>query len=149
MVKGILLLHLSSTPPSSLFRLTRDLSRPLLLSSLQLHRSHPATAIRCASSSSSDSGNKKVSSRLSQVQQLLNEAEQRSLSADINAPIPKITLGPFLFLFSFILLMFAAKKLFLLLFIYLVSDHVTVNFARSGGPGGQNVNKGFIFIVSH
>ncbi|KAK2356058.1 peptidyl-tRNA hydrolase ICT1, mitochondrial [Trifolium repens] len=112
MVKGILLLHLSSIPPSSLLRLTRDLSRPLLLSSLQLHRSHPATAIRCASSSSSDSGNKKVSSRLSQVHQLLNEAEHRSLSADINAPIPKITL-----------------------------DHVTVNFARSGGPGGQNVNK--------
>jgi peptidyl-tRNA hydrolase ICT1 len=110
MVKGILLLHLSSTPPSSLFRLTRDLSRPLLLSSLQLHRSHPATAIRCASSSSSDSGNKKVSSRLSQVQQLLNEAEHRSLSADINAPIPKITLGPFLFLFSFILLIYAAKQ---------------------------------------
>jgi hypothetical protein len=24
------------------------------------------------------------------------------------------------------------------------ADHVTVNFARSGGPGGQNVNKGFI-----
>ncbi|WJX94554.1 aminoacyl-tRNA hydrolase [Trifolium repens] len=39
-----------------------------------------------------DSGNKKVSSRLSQVHQLLNEAEHRSLSADINAPIPKITL---------------------------------------------------------
>jgi hypothetical protein len=27
----------------------------------------------------------------------------------------------------------------------LSADHVTVNFARSGGPGGQNVNKGFIF----
>lgn len=23
------------------------------------------------------------------------------------------------------------------------SEHVTVSFARSGGPGGQNVNKGF------
>jgi hypothetical protein len=58
-------------------------------------------------------------------------------------------LGPFfLFLFSFILLIYAAKQ-FWLLFIYLVSDHVTVNFARSGGPGGQNVNKGFTFIVSH
>jgi hypothetical protein len=54
-------------------------------------------------------------------------------------------LGPFfLFLFSFILLIYAAKQ-FWLLFIYLVSDHVTVNFARSGGPGGQNVNKGFFF----
>lgn len=111
MVKGILLLHLSSTPPSSLLRITRDLSRPFFLSSLQLQRSHPATAIRCASSAS-DSGNNKVSSRLSQVHELLQEAEHRSISADYNAPIPKITL-----------------------------DHVTVNFARSGGPGGQNVNK--------
>lgn len=24
-------------------------------------------------------------------------------------------------------------------------DHVTVSFARSGGPGGQNVNKGINF----
>jgi hypothetical protein len=56
-------------------------------------------------------------------------------------------LGPFfLFLFSFILLIYAAKQ-FWLLFIYLVSDHVTVNFARSGGPGGQNVNKGFFFLL--
>lgn len=52
-----------------------------------------------------------MSSRLSQVQQLLQEAEERALSAD-SEPTPKITL-----------------------------DHVTVNFARSGGPGGQNVNK--------
>lgn len=28
-------------------------------------------------------------------------------------------------------------------YLYLVfADHVTLNFARSGGPGGQNVNKG-------
>ncbi|XP_058763906.1 uncharacterized protein LOC131637323 [Vicia villosa] len=110
MVKGILLLHLSPTPPSFLFPVTRNLSRPFFLPSLQSKRSHSATAIRCASSAS-DSGNK-VSSRLSQVQQLLQEAEHRSLSADNNGPIPKITL-----------------------------DHVTVSFARSGGPGGQNVNK--------
>jgi hypothetical protein len=96
MVKGILLLHLSSTPPSSLLRITRDLSRPFFLSSLQLQRSHPATAIRCASSAS-DSGNNKVSSRLSQVHELLQEAEHRSISADYNAPIPKITLGLFCF----------------------------------------------------
>ncbi|GMY30109.1 peptidyl-tRNA hydrolase ICT1, mitochondrial-like [Fagus crenata] len=63
--------------------------------------------IRCAAASDG----KKVSSRLSQVQQLLQEAEDRALSAD-NQPTPKITL-----------------------------DHVTVSFARSGGPGGQNVNK--------
>ncbi|KAG7015643.1 Peptidyl-tRNA hydrolase ICT1, mitochondrial [Cucurbita argyrosperma subsp. argyrosperma] len=64
----------------------------------------------CAASESSGAGGK-VSSRLSQVQQLLQEAEERALSADVE-PAPKITL-----------------------------DHVTVNFARSGGPGGQNVNK--------
>ncbi|KAJ7944807.1 peptidyl-tRNA hydrolase ICT1, mitochondrial [Quillaja saponaria] len=68
------------------------------------------SGIRCAASDSSDGG-KKVSSRLSQVQQLLQEAEERALSAD-NGPIPQITL-----------------------------DHVALNFARSGGPGGQNVNK--------
>jgi len=27
---------------------------------------------------------------------------------------------------------------------FISADHVTVNFARSGGPGGQNVNKGFM-----
>lgn len=53
----------------------------------------------------------KVSARFSQVKQLLREAEERASSAG-NEPIPKITL-----------------------------DHVTVSFARSGGPGGQNVNK--------
>ncbi|KAJ6388810.1 hypothetical protein OIU77_027213 [Salix suchowensis] len=57
------------------------------------------------------SDDKKVSSRLSQVQQLLQEAEERASAAG-NEPPPKITL-----------------------------DHVTVSFARSGGPGGQNVNK--------
>eukprot|EP00257_Ricinus_communis_P028445 XP_025015859.1 uncharacterized protein LOC8263818 isoform X3 [Ricinus communis] len=62
--------------------------------------------IRCTSSD-----DKKVSARLSQVQQLLQEAEERAISAG-NEPPPKITLG-----------------------------HVTVSFARSGGPGGQNVNK--------
>ncbi|PKI49489.1 hypothetical protein CRG98_030106, partial [Punica granatum] len=54
---------------------------------------------------------KKASARLSQMQQLLQEAEERALSAG-NEPTPKITL-----------------------------DHVSVSFARSGGPGGQNVNK--------
>ncbi|KAF5734874.1 peptidyl-tRNA hydrolase ICT1 mitochondrial isoform X1 [Tripterygium wilfordii] len=66
-------------------------------------------SIRCAASDSG--GDKKVSSRLSQVHQLLQEAEERASSAG-NEPPPKITI-----------------------------DHVTVSFARSGGPGGQNVNK--------
>lgn len=56
-------------------------------------------------------GEKKAPSRLAQVQQLLREAEERPLSAG-GEPTPEITL-----------------------------DHVTVSFARSGGPGGQNVNK--------
>ncbi|KAL5541054.1 hypothetical protein UlMin_002419 [Ulmus minor] len=66
-------------------------------------------SVRCAASGS-DEG-QKASSRLAQVQQLLQEAEERALSAD-TGPTPKISL-----------------------------EHVTVNFARSGGPGGQNVNK--------
>ncbi|GAV82753.1 hypothetical protein CFOL_v3_26204 [Cephalotus follicularis] len=54
----------------------------------------------------------KVSVRLSQVQHLLHKAEERADPIG-NDPPPKITL-----------------------------DHVTVSFARSGGPGGQNVHKG-------
>ncbi|KAL7165204.1 hypothetical protein ACSBR2_040978 [Camellia fascicularis] len=68
-------------------------------------------SVRCAASDSGDRGKKAAPSRMSQVQQLMMEAEERASSAG-NEPIPKITL-----------------------------DHVTVNFARSGGPGGQNVNK--------
>ncbi|XP_052209947.1 uncharacterized protein LOC127813176 isoform X1 [Diospyros lotus] len=67
-------------------------------------------AVRCSASDSADGG-KRAPARLSQVQQLMLEAEERAASAG-NEPIPKITL-----------------------------DHVTVSFARSGGPGGQNVNK--------
>ncbi|KAL9326660.1 hypothetical protein ACSQ67_007305 [Phaseolus vulgaris] len=94
---------------SSSFRL-RGLSPPSHFS-LQLSRSL-RPAIRCASSDSD--GANRVSSRLSQVNQLLQQAEHRALSAD-QTPPPKITL-----------------------------DHVTVSFARSGGPGGQNVNKGCV-----
>lgn len=65
-------------------------------------------AVRCAAG---EGGRTKASSRLSQIQQILHEAQERALSAG-NEPIPKITI-----------------------------DHVTVSFARSGGPGGQNVNK--------
>ncbi|XP_072957044.1 uncharacterized protein [Typha angustifolia] len=66
--------------------------------------------VRCAASESADGG-KKVSARLSMMKQVLQEAEERALSAGSD-PTPKITL-----------------------------DHVTVSYARSGGPGGQNVNK--------
>ncbi|CAN6301557.1 unnamed protein product [Urochloa humidicola] len=58
-----------------------------------------------------DDGGKKVSARLALTQQVLRDAEERAASAGSD-PAPKITL-----------------------------EHVTVNFARSGGPGGQNVNK--------
>ncbi|OAY74618.1 peptidyl-tRNA hydrolase ICT1, mitochondrial [Ananas comosus] len=69
--------------------------------------------VRCAASESAAEadGGKKVSARLSMMQQILREAEDRAVSAG-SEPSPKITL-----------------------------DHVTVSFARSGGPGGQNVNK--------
>lgn len=45
--------------------------------------------IRCAAG---EDGRKKTSSRLSQVQQILHEAQERAKSAG-NDPIPKITLG--------------------------------------------------------
>ncbi|CAI0413552.1 unnamed protein product [Linum tenue] len=81
------------------------------LGSIALHSTHrqiSSAKVVCAAASSSD---KKVSARLSQVQQLLHEAEERASSAG-DEPTPQITL-----------------------------DQVTVSFARSGGPGGQNVNK--------
>ncbi|KAG6478519.1 hypothetical protein ZIOFF_061962 [Zingiber officinale] len=53
----------------------------------------------------------KVSARLSLMKQVLKDAEERSLSAGTEQA-PKVTLG-----------------------------HVSVSYARSGGPGGQNVNK--------
>ncbi|BAT75913.1 hypothetical protein LR48_Vigan01g219900 [Vigna angularis] len=90
-------LRLRGVYPPSHFSLSHQLGRSL----------NPA--IRCASSDSH--GANRVSARLSQVNQLLQQAEHRALSAD-QTPPPKITI-----------------------------DHVTVSFARSGGPGGQNVNK--------
>ncbi|KAI7989632.1 hypothetical protein LOK49_LG13G01359 [Camellia lanceoleosa] len=82
------------------------LSVPLRL----MCRSIGSCPVRCAALDSGDGG-KKAPARLSQIQQLMLDAEERAASAG-NEPIPKIKL-----------------------------DHVTVNFARSGGPGGQNVNK--------
>ncbi|GAA0157065.1 translation release factor [Lithospermum erythrorhizon] len=54
---------------------------------------------------------KKAPARLAQVEDLLFAAQERAKDG-ANQPIPKISL-----------------------------EHVSVNFARSGGPGGQNVNK--------
>ncbi|XP_024984890.1 peptidyl-tRNA hydrolase ICT1, mitochondrial-like isoform X1 [Cynara cardunculus var. scolymus] len=76
-----------------------------------ISRSISYTPLRCAAGSDSGGGGRnKASARMSQVQQLLHDAKERSAGRD--EPIPKITL-----------------------------DHVSVSFARSGGPGGQNVNK--------
>lgn len=69
------------------------------------------SSVRCAAVDSGDGGKKAAPSRMAHVQQLMMEAKERAASAG-NEPIPKITL-----------------------------DHVTMNFARSSGPGGQNVNK--------
>ncbi|CAI0551576.1 unnamed protein product [Linum tenue] len=82
---------------------------PLSSTALQFtHRKISSAKFICAAASSDD---KKVSARLSQVQQLLHEADERASFAS-DEPTPRITL-----------------------------DHVAVSFARSGGPGGQNVNK--------
>ncbi|KAI5594915.1 hypothetical protein BDE02_03G103100 [Populus trichocarpa] len=93
-------------PPVPSFSVSRTLGN-LRWANLKVpNREISFSRIKCAGSD-----DKKVSSRLSQVQQLLQEAEERASAAG-NEPPPKITL-----------------------------DHVTVSFARSGGPGGQNVNK--------
>ncbi|XP_051137235.1 uncharacterized protein LOC127255635 [Andrographis paniculata] len=68
--------------------------------------------IRCASSKPSGE-DKKSPARLAEVQRMLSEAEERYKAAGGGKePVPKITL-----------------------------DHVSVSYARSSGPGGQNVNK--------
>ncbi|XP_073153857.1 uncharacterized protein [Henckelia pumila] len=69
-------------------------------------------AVRCAATKSGGE-DKKSPARLAEVQRLLYQAEERYKAAGGGVePIPKITL-----------------------------DHVTISYARSGGPGGQNVNK--------
>jgi len=77
----------SSTLPFTSLRL-RGVSPPSHFS-LQFRRSL-RPAIRCASSDSD--GANRVSARLSQVNQLLQQAEHRALSAD-QTPPPKITIG--------------------------------------------------------
>ncbi|KAL3499484.1 hypothetical protein ACH5RR_038577 [Cinchona calisaya] len=102
----------------SLFRLPSPATSPFRGVHRRLvSRNISYCSARCAAASSSSlsnessTGGKKAPARLAQVQELLVAANERAKSAG-NEPIPKITLG-----------------------------HVTVNFARSGGPGGQNVNK--------
>ncbi|VAH88837.1 unnamed protein product [Triticum turgidum subsp. durum] len=67
--------------------------------------------LRCSAAEAGDGRGKKVSARLALAQQVMRDAEERAASAGSD-PAPKITM-----------------------------DHVTVSFARSGGAGGQNVNK--------
>ncbi|KAF7049723.1 hypothetical protein CFC21_058211 [Triticum aestivum] len=67
--------------------------------------------LRCSAAEAGDGRGKKVSARLALAQQVMRDAEERAASAGSD-PVPKITM-----------------------------DHVTVSFARSGGAGGQNVNK--------
>ncbi|KAK4435124.1 Peptidyl-tRNA hydrolase ICT1, mitochondrial [Sesamum alatum] len=70
-------------------------------------------AVRCASTKSGGGDEKKSPARLAEVQRLLYQAEERYKAAGGGVePIPKLNL-----------------------------DHVTISYARSGGPGGQNVNK--------
>lgn len=57
----------------------------------------------------------------------------------------------FLFLFLFLWFRCQIKTWSFFKFYFPNADHVTVSYARSGGPGGQNVNKGmqcFILYVS-
>nr|KJB31163.1 hypothetical protein B456_005G179200 [Gossypium raimondii] len=89
------------------YHIPNSLCNPIIR--LTPNREISFSPIRCAAPDAD--ADRKVSARLSQMQQLLQEAEERASSAG-NEPTPQITL-----------------------------DHVTVSFARSGGPGGQNVNK--------
>ncbi|PIA50021.1 hypothetical protein AQUCO_01300628v1 [Aquilegia coerulea] len=102
---------------SPLLRSTTPMFPPATTISMKFRYRFRFTTTRLISSggfrcmAASNSGDNKVSSRLSQMQQLIHEAEELA-SSTRNEPTPIITL-----------------------------DHVSVSFARSGGPGGQNVNK--------
>ncbi|KAB1996110.1 hypothetical protein ES319_D13G208500v1, partial [Gossypium barbadense] len=89
------------------YHIPNSLRNPIIR--LTPNRGISFSPIRCATPDAD--ADRKVSARLSQMQQLIQEAEERASSAR-NEPTPQITL-----------------------------DHVTVSFARSGSPGGQNVNK--------
>ncbi|WCJ26036.1 Peptidyl-tRNA hydrolase ICT1 mitochondrial [Euphorbia peplus] len=102
MILKEVVIHRLLFPPS----LRHSLPNPSTTALQFTRRELSFSRIRCAAAD-----DKKVSSRLSQVQELLHQAEERASAAG-NEPTPKITI-----------------------------DHVNVSFARSGGPGGQNVNK--------
>ncbi|XVF13287.1 hypothetical protein REPUB_Repub08aG0195900 [Reevesia pubescens] len=105
------ILHHSPSPSISLSSSPRSLLPGSCNTTIRVTPSRRINFSRIQCAASDAGAERKVSSRLSQVRQLLQEAEDRASSAG-NEPTPQITL-----------------------------DHVTVNFARSGGPGGQNVNK--------
>lgn len=78
----------SSKSCQSLFPCLRRTPRIVLV-----HSDSRFGSFRCAASTSGGgNGDRKVSSRLSQVQQMLHEAEERANSAG-NEPTPQITLG--------------------------------------------------------
>lgn len=58
-------------------------------------RVRPITYTRVVQCAAGEADRKKMSSRLSQVQQVLHEAQERAKSAG-NDPIPKITIGIFI-----------------------------------------------------
>lgn len=117
------ILHPSPILPfSSLRRFSKTPKSPLSLAYgngvLSLpRRGIGFSVVRCAASDA-DNGGKKVSARLSQVQQLLQEAEEQALSFD-SGPTPKITLGaPFLL----IIVCLITEKLILAIFSYPISS---------------------------
>ncbi|KZV58258.1 hypothetical protein F511_01109 [Dorcoceras hygrometricum] len=80
--------------------------------SAHCHIPYGCCTVRCAATKSGGE-DKKSPARMAEVQRLLYQAEERYKAAGGGVePIPKITL-----------------------------DRVTISYARSGGPGGQNVNK--------
>ncbi|KAL6867477.1 hypothetical protein ACP4OV_015501 [Aristida adscensionis] len=107
--------------------------------------------LRCSAAGAGDDGGKRVSARLALTQQVLRDAEERAASAGSD-PAPKITLD------GSHAAQNGGKQSFFMDVSCESKDptntelqaqrlnlqhpyHVTVNFARSGGPGGQNVNK--------
>lgn len=78
-------------------------------------RVRPITYTRVVQCAAGEADRKKTSSRLSQVQQVLHEAQERAKSAG-NDPIPKITIGT---TFIYIYIMFVDGFFFFFLFTVL------------------------------